>query len=78
MYKFDGNKDNVGAIDVVIPDSVVTIVPNAFDNMDSIESVTLPPAIGNVMGDAFSGMKNLGRNVAIYSICDLQLCLPGI
>ena len=65
LYKFDGNKDNVGAIDVVIPDSVITIVPNAFDNMDSIESVTLPPSIGNVMGDAFSGMKNLGRKVIL-------------
>lgn len=65
LYKFDGNIDETGAIHVVIPNSVTTIVPDAFPDMTSIESVTLPSNIGDVMGDAFSGMNKISRTVTL-------------
>lgn len=59
-----GLKGNVSAGDIVIPREidgkpVVTIDRNAFNECDSLTSITLPDSVTTIRGNAFNGCVNL-------------------
>ena len=53
----------MGLVSVVIPDNVVSIARNCFEDNESLESVTLGKSIKELGGDIFKGCDNLKRVV---------------
>lgn len=67
LYKYEGNKNSTGKLEIKIPDTVTKIGPKAFSDMSSIRSVTLPSKISSIAGDAFCGMESVTDTVYILA-----------
>ena len=67
LYKYEGNKNSTGKLEIKIPDTVTKIGPKAFSDMSSIRSVTLPSNISSIAGDAFCGMESVTDTVYILA-----------
>lgn len=67
LYKYEGNKNSTGKLEIKIPDTVTKIGPKAFSDMSSIRSVTLPSNISSIAGDAFCGMESVADTVYILA-----------
>lgn len=67
LYKYEGNKNSTGKLEIKIPDTVTKIGPKAFSDMSSIRSVTLPSNISSIAGDAFYGMESVADTVYILA-----------
>ncbi len=61
LYKYDGSE-----INVEIPDTVTTIAAGAFEALEEVRGITLPPNIERIDDNAFSGAESGEKIIYVY------------
>ena len=51
--------EEIGVVDVVIPDSVTKIGESAFEGCTSLQSITIPDGVTKIWKNAFDGCTSL-------------------
>ncbi len=61
LYKYDGSE-----INVEIPNTVTTIAAGAFETLEEVRGITLPPNIERIDDNAFSGAESGEKIIYVY------------
>ncbi len=65
LYSFTGTQS-----EVVIPSTVKIIAAGAFQDLQHVESITLPAGISDIKENAFPGAEKISRTIYIYASSD--------